>query len=386
MNNYHFDLQTDMRGTGCCKWDKAGAQYPFPFSVADTDFRPPVEIEEAIIQKVRQGNLAYGIYPPAFHKAIKSWYERRYGTILASKWIRNSPGLIVSTKLIMEAVTRVGENVLVMPPVYFNFREIVEKNGRNLVESPLIFAQGHYRIDFEDLERKARDPRTTMLILCNPHNPIGHCWPKEELAQIAEICSRHGVFVLSDEAHADIVYNGAKHTVFLDSCEAAKDNCACINAPGKAFNINGLYVSYAIIPNEHIRIAYDNAYENHHFDFSLLGAEALIAAYEYGARYVDELNEYIEGNIRYLDEFLKTNLPKIRMVPPNATYLAWLDFRDCGMNSQEADLFLKSAGLVLNRGDLYGAHGDGFMRFNVACSRTVLEQALKALKNHPSYL
>lgn len=379
MGKYDFNSQLSMKDTKSWKWDKEGAVCKYPFGVADTDFRPPVEIEDILVKKVTQGNMAYGVLGDEFEECVADWYRKRYGAVIKGEWVRYSPGLITAIKLLMDAVTRQGENIVIMSPVYFNFSLIVNRNGRKLLENTLIYENGNYRIDFDDLEKKASDPRTTMLIFCNPHNPIGRAWSREDLEKVAEICNRNDVFVVSDEAHADIVYHGASHCSFCTLNEETADNSATINSPGKAFNVNGLYASYAIIPNAKIRQAFNHAFENHHFDFSVLGSEALMAAYRYGDCYVDELNEHIAGNAEYLKNFIETNMPEVHMVQPNATYLIWLDFHAWNMNSQQVDEFFRSAGIALNRGDIYGAAGDGFMRFNIACARPVLEEALEEL-------
>lgn len=382
MAKYNFDEQLNMKNTKSWKWDKEGAECKFPFGVADTDFKPPVEIEKVLVEKVTQGNMAYGVLGDEFGECIAGWYRRRFQSNIQPSWVRYSPGLITGIKMLMDAVTHKGENIIIMSPVYFNFSLIIERNGRKLLENTLIYENGKYRIDFEDLEEKASDSRTTMLILCNPHNPIGHEWDRTDLERVAEICNRNDVFVISDEAHSDIVYRGHKHTAFVTLNEETAQNSASINSPGKAFNVNGLYASYVIVPNKKIRMGFNRAFENHHFDFSVLGSEALMAAYRYGDCYADELVEYIEGNAAYLKEFIQTNMPEVKMIEPNATYLMWLDFHAWEMNSKEIDKFFRGADIALNRGDIYGTAGDGFMRFNIACAKEVLKEALDSLLIH----
>ncbi len=379
MLKYNFDIQDNMKNKETWKWDKEGAVCEYPLGVADTDFRPPQEIIDSIVAKATQGNFAYGVLSEKFSKSIASWYRECHNTFIKPEWVSNSPGLITGIKLLMDAVTHQGDNIIIQSPVYFNFSLIIERNGRKILENTLLYENGEYRVDFDDLEKKASDPRTTMMIFCNPHNPIAHEWSKETIKKIAEICNRHNVFVVSDEAHSDILLGGTKHMPFISINEETAYNSASINSPGKAFNINALYVSYAIIPNPKIKAAYDIAYANHHFDFSTLGSTALIAAYTYGKQYVEELNKYIEENINYLDKFLKENMPEVKMLKPNATYLMWLDFKAWGKNSDEVDEFFRSAGIALNKGNIYGKAGEGFMRINIACTKSTLKRALDSL-------
>lgn len=379
MGQFDFGQQKDMKNTESWKWDKEGKECPFPLGVADTDFLPPPEVTRAVVKKATQGNFAYGVMPQAFYDSVSRWYEKRHEQRMEPEWVTYSPGLIVAIKMMMEAVTHVGDNVIIQSPVYFNFSLIIERNGRKILENTLLYEDYEYRIDFEDLEKKAADPRTTMMIFCNPHNPVAHAWSREDVERVAEICRRHHVFVVSDEAHSDILYQGTKHIPFVSVNRETAMYSASINSAGKTFNTNGLYVSYAIIPNRQVREAFEIAYANHHFDFSMIGVPAQIAAYEHGDAYADELNGYLWGNILYLKHFLEEKMPEVRMVKPNATYLMWLDFHAWGMDSGQVDEFFRSAGVALNRGDIYGAAGDGFMRLNVACTREVLERAMEAV-------
>lgn len=379
MGQYDFGKQKDMKGTESWKWDKEGKECPFPLGVADTDFLPPEEVTQAVMRKAAQGNFAYGVMPQAFYDSVSHWYGRRHGADIQTEWVTYSPGLIVAIKMMMEAVSHVGDNVIIQSPVYFNFSLIIERNGRKILENTLVYENNEYHIDFEDLEKKAADPRTTMMIFCNPHNPIAHAWSREEVERVAEICNRNHVFVVSDEAHSDILFQGVKHIPFVSINQETAMNSASINSAGKTFNTNGLYVSYAIIPNKQVREAFEIAYANHHFDFSMIGVPAQVAAYEHGDVYTDELIEYLWGNIQYLQRFLEEKMPDVKMVKPNATYLMWLDFSAWGMNSGQVDEFFRSAGVALNKGSIYGEAGDGFMRLNVACTREVLEQAMEAV-------
>lgn len=264
MGTYNFEQQKHMKGTDSWKWDKEGKECPYPLGVADTDFLPPPEVTEAVMKKASQGNFAYGVMPQAFYDSVSHWYQKRHGAEIRPDWVTYSPGLIVGIKMLMEAVTHVGDNVIIQSPVYFNFSLIIKRNGRNILENTLLYENGIYRIDFEDLERKAADPRTTMLIFCNPHNPIAHAWSREDVERVAEICNRNHVFVVSDEAHSDILFQGTRHIPFVSLDQKTAENSASINSAGKTFNTNGLYVSYAVIPNRQVRDAFENAYANHH--------------------------------------------------------------------------------------------------------------------------
>ncbi len=380
MKRYNFDEQHSMKNTASWKWDNEGRDVNYPLGVADIDFRPPEEVIEAVVSKAQQGNFAYGVQSQEFSNSIVNWYHKRHGAYVEPEWTSYSPGLITALKMLLEAVTHVGDNIIIQSPVYFNFSLIITRNGRNVVENPLILEDNHYRIDFEDLEKKASDPRTTMMVLCNPHNPIAHSWSEQDLRRIADICNKHHVFMVSDEAHSDILFNGQKHIPLFTLSQETAQNSASMNSAGKTFNTNGLYTSYTIIPNSQIHEAFNNAYANHHFDYNMLGGPAQIAAYTYGNQYVDEMLEYLWKNIVYLRDFLQANMPEVKMIKPNATYLMWLDFRAWGMDNKELAEFFKSADVSINSGDIYGSAGKGFVRLNVGCTHQILIEALEAIK------
>ncbi|WP_232698472.1 MalY/PatB family protein [Brevibacillus daliensis] len=384
MNQYNFDIPFNCKNSHHYKWDQEGKDVRYPLGVADTDYHPPQEVVDAVASRASSGVFGYGIQPAEFAQSISNWYQKRHNTVVLPEWTSYTPGLIVAVKMFLEALTDPGDNIIIQPPVYFNFKNIITRNERNVLENTLVLADNKYHIDYEDLEKKAADPKTKILVLCNPHNPIGHAWSREDLEKIADICNQHHVFVISDEAHSDILFNGQQHIPFITLSEEVAMNCATINSGGKTFNTNGLYTSYVIIPNEEIHTMFKQVVVKHHFEFNMLGGFAHIAAYTHGAQYTDEMVAYIWQNVGYLREFLQENMPEITMIEPNATYLMWLDMRAWNMDNDELHSFFQSAGVAVNRGDMYGDAGKGFVRINVACTKAVLMDALHLI--HQSYL
>ncbi|WP_066496076.1 MalY/PatB family protein [Abyssisolibacter fermentans] len=377
---HNFDEYVDRRNTDCWKWDAEGAKVKIPMGCADTDFKCPQPVIDAIAKKAELGIYAYGYQPDSYYNSIVKWYKTRHEVNVDKDWLSFSPGVMVGLKLILDAFTRPGDNVITQPPVFHNFNHTISRIGRVNVENNLLFKENKYYIDFEDLEKKAADPRTRLLVLCHPHNPIGRAWTREELNRISDICIRNNVLVVSDECHSDIVYGANKHIPFFSLSEEAAHNSITICSGSKTFNIHGFYTSYVIIPDKTLHDQFDLSFANHHLDFNFFGVEALSTAYDKCDYYVDQMLDYLKGNITYLKKFLMENMPEVALIEPEATYLVWIDFGKWGLSNDELEKFFFNAGVGLNKGSKFSGYSDGFMRMNIACTRSTLEEALQLIK------
>lgn len=382
MLHHDFEKKLNRRGTNCWKWDYEGKLVKYPMGVADTDFSIAAPIAESLHNKINEGALAYGAGCGDFYEAVSGYYERRHGVKISDKNIRFAPGLMVALNLFCEAFTRPGDMVILQPPVYHAFRKTIELAGRHVLDNPLIYNEDTctYDIDFEDLEKKASNPRARIMIVCNPANPTCRAFSKEELARIFDICHRNHVIVVSDEVHSDIYYHGRKHISMLAASPEAEKYAIVMSADGKTFNLHGFYTSFVMLPNEWMRQQYDLAFQYNHLDYSVMGCTAATTAYSKCDYYVDELVEYLEGNLEYLRKFVKEDLKMVSMAEPYATYLMWLDFRKWGLSGTELHKFLADHGVGLSNGEKFGVGGEGFMRMNIACHRSTLEGALNAIK------
>lgn len=380
---HNFHEKVNRRGIDCYKWNTEFGDIEYPMGCADTDFKVAQPILDVMKSKMEQGVLAYGSGSlKKFALAISSYFNRHHGFDIEPDHIRFAPGLLLALKMFCDAYTRPGDYVIIQPPVYHAFRATIELAGRHVLDNPLVYdeAAKRYSIDFEDLEEKAKNPRARMMVLCNPANPTCTAFTKDELLKVFEICYRNNVLVISDEVHSDMYFGDHKHVPFLSISEEAKQNAIIMSAGGKTFNIHSLYTSFVTIPNNYLREQYNLTYKYHHFDYNWLGVVGTTAAYSECDYYVDGMIEYVWGNIKYLQEYLKNELPSVSMIDPQATYLMWLDFRKWNMTSLEAQELLIEYGVGLSNGSNFGPGGEGFLRMNVACHRDVLEGALSAIK------
>ena len=379
-------------GTDCAKWDGFEERYPgldskdcIPMWVADTDFKAPQEVIAAILEKAKFG--VYG-YPMAkgdsFDKAVMDWIDKRHGWRLSKEWIVPTAGIVPAITYAIQALTQEGEGVIIQPPVYYPFKQTIRKNKRITIENPLSFDSKtyHYEIDFQDLEHKVKDPNNKLLILCNPHNPIGRVWSEEDLNKIGEICLKNGVIIFSDEIHSDLILKGYKHTPLGMLSERMNQNIITAYSPSKTFNLAGLQTSAIIIPNKIIRKKYTHQLEINCVGYmNVFGTIALEAAYNHGEQYLTELLAYVEANIDFAIDYADKNLKGVRILKPQATYLVWIDFRGTGLSADEIDtLVVEKAKIAADLGRWFGKEGAGFLRFNFACHRSTLEKALGQLK------
>ena len=324
---YDFDTVHDRRGTDCEKWD-AGMQMKgrddlLPLWVADMDFRLPDEVLADVRALVEHGIFGYGFAGDAYYDAVRGWLAQRVGWNVDRAWITQTPGVVFAIGVALQAFTEPGDAVLVQQPVYYPFAQLIESNGRELVDSPLVYEDGRYRIDFEDFERQVRERDVKAFILCSPHNPVGRVWTAEELARMGRICRDNDVLVVSDEIHADFVRPGHAHRAFPAACPSLAARCVVCTAPSKTFNIAGLQVANIVIPDVDLRRRYRDVLEKlGYLGASTVALAACRSAYEHGGPWLDELKGYLEGNLEFLRGFLRERVPEVRLVEPEGTYLA----------------------------------------------------------------
>lgn len=376
---YDFDEIIDRRGTNCVKWDSAENPDVLPMWVADMDFRTAPAIIDALRRRVDHGIFGYTRVPQNYYDAITGWFARRHGWNIDKNWIIYASGVVPALSAIIKALTMPGDKVLIQTPVYNCFFSSIRNNGCEIVESSLVHADNTYSIDFEDLERKASNPKVKAMILCNPHNPAGRVWGRDELIRIGEICIRHDVVVIADEIHCELVMPGYEYTPFASISEDfSRHSVSCVS-PSKAFNIAGLQIANIVCADAGRRAKIDRAINiNEVCDVNPFGVIALQSAYNEGAEWLDQLLEYIHGNYEYMRRFCEEHLPDFPITKLEGTYLVWMDCRKFGMTSAELEKrLIEEAGLWLNAGTMYGQDGEGFMRWNIACPRARMIEGLR---------
>jgi len=381
---WSFDEPVKREGTSCIKYDLReeifGVRDIIPMWVADMDFNTPDFITKALEKRLRHSIYGYSFRPAEYYESIINWQRKRHNWNTEKEWICFSPGIVPALNLCTLAFTEPGDTVIVQPPVYFPFFSAVKMHGRNLVFNKLSNQNGRWEMDLENLSESI-DQRTRMIIISNPHNPVGRVWTVEELEKLADICLENDMVILSDEIHCDLVLPG--HTHFPISClsdTVARRTVTCI-APSKTFNLAGLSTSSVIIPDPGLRQSFNSLIEKLHIGAgNIFGTTASIAAYTEGHEWLSELIGYIESNIRYVVDYLNSKVPEIVPVLPEATYMIWLDCRKLGMTGKELqDFFVKSAGVGMNEGSSFGPGGEGFMRMNVGCQRETVVRALEKI-------
>lgn len=384
---YDFDKIYDRKNTNSLKYDFAKERKKpddlIPLWVADMDFRAPDEVVSALKNKAEHGIFGYSEPKAEYFDALVHWFSSRHGWAADGRKFVLSCSVVFSICALIRALTNVGDSVIICQPVYYPFAEAVTDNDRRLIVSELKNENGLYTVDYEDFENKIRENRVKLFILCNPHNPVGRVWTEEELTKIGNICLKHGVFVISDEIHADFVYGANKHTVFSAINKEFEKNCAVCTAPTKTFNLAGLHIANTYIYDDVIRRKYKKELDKQGYSQpNVMGLVACQAAYTYGAEWVDELKFYLSENLAFVREYVNTNLPQIKLVEPQGTYLIWLDFRGLGLTDGELARFVQNkAKLWTDDGYIFGAGGSGFERINIACPRSVLKKAFDNLKN-----
>lgn len=376
---YDFDEIVPRRNTLSYKWDSAADEDMLPMWVADMDFRTAPAIVEALQKRVSHGIFGYTRVPDAYYDAVVGWFDRRHGWKIRRERMIYTSGVVPALSAVIKALTVPGDKVVVQTPVYNCFFSSVRNNGCTLVSNPLLRVEDTWKVDFEDLERKVSDPKVKLFLLCNPHNPAGRVWTKEELARMGEICFRHDVMVISDEIHCELVFPEYRYTPFASiSEEFAARSVVCIS-PSKAFNMAGLQIANIVAPDEEVRQKIDKAINvNEVCDVNPFGVLATIAAYNEGEEWLVQLLDYLKGNYLWMRDFCHNHLSQFPVGRLEGTYLVWMDCSSLHQSSEELEQnLMKEARLWLNAGTMYGAEGEGFMRWNIACPRSVLEEGLK---------
>ena len=381
-----FDEVIDRRNTNSLKHDFALEnslpEDVLPMWVADMDFKAPPSVLEAMKKSAEHGIFGYSDIKSDYYDIVSSWFLRRFGWKTQREWLVVTPGVVYALATAVRAFTKKGEAVIIQPPVYYPFYNVINNNERKLIENPLVYKDGKYEIDFEDFEKKIVDNDVKLFIFCSPHNPVCRVWTKDELKKLGEICRRHNVIIVADEIHCDFTWEGHPHTMFTEAVPEMKDRTMLCTAPSKTFNVAGFQISNIFIPGEEIREIYKKEVAASGYTVpSNPGVIACKAAYEGGEQWHEECKEYIRGNLDYIRDFLKENIPEIRLVEPEGTYFAWLDCSGLGMSAQELNnLIIHKAKLWLDAGGIFGEIAEQFQRIVLACPRATIVKAMESLK------
>ena len=385
MRTYNFEELIDRTNTNCIKYDARNAFFGnadlLPLWVADMDFRTPDFIVEAIKKRAEHEVFGYTFRGESYNQSIVSWLKRRHNWEIKPEWISFSPGVVAGLTLAIEAFSKPGDGVIIQPPVYFPFFDSVKGTGRELIENPLRLENGRYYFDLDDLKQKITS-QTRLLLLCNPQNPGGMVWNEKELSELARICLENKVLIISDEIHSDLIFDGYRHTPLANISEEIAQNCVVCMSPSKTFNTAGLTTSFLVIPNKRHLVAYERVMRLPHLHMgNIFGSVALEAAYTHGDEWLAQLMKYLQQNYIFLEQFFIENLPEVKVMRPEATYLIWLDFSTLALTDEVLNQKLIDAGVGMNRGIQFGKQGRGFMRINIGCPRSVLQEALPRIKN-----
>lgn len=381
---FDFDKIIDRRGTYSLKYDFAAennrGEDDLPLWVADMDISTPPEVIAALKERAEHGIFGYTMPKRDYFSVVSGWFESRHGWSPDPDKFICAPGVVFAINALIRAVTKVGDGVIICQPVYYPFADGVRRNGRRLVVSGLVRENGRYAMDFDDFEQKIASGGVKAFILCSPHNPVGRVWTEEELERIDFICAKHGVFVISDEIHADFTFGGHRHIPF--ACVAKKSGYAVCTSPSKSFNLAGLQISNIFIPDSAVRLSFEAELDKTgYWEPNTLGVTACLAAYGRGGVWLDELKVYLQQNMRYVQEYAAANIPETEISMPEGTYLMWMDCRRLGLDDKALSLFMqKGAHLWLDDGCIFGEGGSGFERLNAACPRATLVTAMERLE------
>ena len=385
--NLNFDEVIDRRNTDCLKFDFAERRGKpadvLPLWVADMDFKTSSLVLDALTERVQHGIFGYTESRESYFEAVSKWMEAHHDWKVERSWLTKTPGVVFALAMAVKAYSKAGDAVLIQQPVYYPFSSVIKANGRKLVSNTLVQKEdGHYEMDLADFERKVKEEKVKLFFLCNPHNPVGRVWDRESLLEMGRICVENHVVVVSDEIHADFIFEGT-HQVFADLSDKIRDISVTCTAPSKTFNIAGLQVSNIFIANDSLRRRFVK--EISAAGYSQVNASGLVAcrtAYAQGEEWYQGMMAYVRANIDFAEQYIREQIPEIRMRKPEGTYLLWLDFRRLSLTSEELeDLIVRKAGLWLDSGAIFGACGEGFQRINAACTRATLAEALGRIRN-----
>ncbi len=379
-----FDEEIDRRGTHCTQWDyiedRFGQKDLLPFTISDTDFRVPPVVEKAMIKRMQHPIYGYTRWNHAdFKEAVLLWYQKRFATSINDDWLVYSPSVIYSIKQLIDILTIAGDGIIIQTPAYDAFFHLITSNDRLLVENPLLYHEGNYHLNLTELAQQMAQPNNKVLLLCSPHNPTGRVWRREELCEILQLADQHGVFVISDEIHMDVLRQGQVHVPLV---QLAKRNIAVVTSGSKTFNFPGLIYSYGLIPDQDIRQTFIKQMKeaNGLSSTSIFGLTATIAAYEGGDAWVDALNHYLDQNISFVRKYVQKHHPKIKITNSQATYLMWLDCAHLGISMTELqDRLINKGKIAIMDGAVYGESGTHFLRLNIGCPRAKLEDGMRRL-------
>ncbi len=388
---YNFDHMLDRTSSYSSKWfgpkEEFGRDDLIPLWVADMDFQVPEEVSREIIERAGHQIFGYTITPDSYYDAVINWYKDIHQWTIAREEIVFTPGVVPGLNMIIRTFTKPGDEIIIQTPVYHQFQNVIKNTGRQLVENPLILESGNYRMDFENL-RDVITAKTKMIILCNPHNPVGRSWKDEELKELGKIALDNNLLVVSDEIHGDLVFKPNRHRVFTELDKNFEKNTIVCTAPNKTFNIAGLKTANIIVKNKELRELFQLELEKHSMSGgTIFGMIAQEAAYNHGRDWYRQVLAYIESNIDFALDYIGKNIPRIKVKKPEATYLLWLDCRDLGLDRQELkDFFIDDCGVILNEGAAFGSDYSGYQRLNLATSRANLEEALRRIEEEVNKL
>lgn len=388
---WNFDDPVERKGTDCIKYDLRkeifGTEDIIPMWVADMDFETPEIISTAISERIKHRILGYSLKPDQYYSSIISWFHERHKWLIDKEWISFTPGIVPALNLCTLAFTEPGDSIIVQPPVYFPFFSAVESHGRKLIYNQLTESEGKWTMNFDSLIESI-DEKTKMIIISNPHNPVGRAWTFEELNRLAEICVENNIIVIADEIHCDLILPGFTHTPFSTVSDAAAELTITCIAPSKTFNLAGLSTSSVIISNPALRKAFKTVVDNFHIsNGNIFGIVASIAAYSEGHAWLDSLLDYIDHNVEFVLDYCKKRIPEIVPAQPEATYMIWLDCRKFGMTGKKLqEFFVNSAGIGMNEGSSFGPGGEGFMRMNLATPHQTVMRAMEQIEKAVSLI
>jgi cystathionine beta-lyase len=382
---YDFDQHVNRYNTASIKWDEAGRFFGekdiLPMWIADMDFMSPTPVIEAIKKRAEHGIFGYTSETESYRESVVDWLRRRFNWEVREEWIYHSPGIVSALSFLIQTFTQTGDKVLIQPPVYYPFTEVIVNNGRQVIHNRMALEDKRYSMDIDDLRTKAsQGPK--MIILSNPHNPVGRVWTEAELLELGTICQNNKVVVVSDEIHADLLYPGYTHVPFARISEEFAQNCIVCTAASKTFNLAGLQTSNLIIANPALGKMFRTTMKKHHLlRANIFGAVATESAYRHGEEWLEQLLGYLNGNRLFLTEYVETRIPKIKVIEPEGTYMVWVDCRGLGMDTMGLEHFMrKEAKVGIDNGHLFGPGGEGFIRLNIACPRATLEAGLRRIE------